>query len=101
MKGLMIDLDNTLYGYEVCNKYAKLCLIKQLSKDLCIGLANIEKAFDESRKDVKNVLGNTAAGHSRLLYIQKTLEILGISSFKAVMYNELFWKRYFEKMKLF
>ncbi len=99
IKGIMLDLDNTLYDYETCNEYAKYELFRKIEGDM--GVAGAEKAFDEARKSVKKSLEKTAAGHSRLLYIGKALEALGISALHSVRYHDFFWEKYFEKMELF
>ena len=99
IKGVLLDLDNTLYDYETCNEYAKSELFRRIEDDL--GISGAEKAFDEARKSVKKSLEKTASGHSRLLYIGKALEALGVSPFHSVRYHDFFWEKYFEKMQLF
>lgn len=101
IKGILLDLDNTLYGYEVCNEYAKSELFHQIEKDFGKEYLRVAEAFDAARNAVNKSLKGTAAAHSRLLYIQRTLEILGISAFHAVRYHDLFWEKYSENMRLF
>lgn len=100
VRGIMLDLDNTMYDYEPCNEHAKSGLFRSIAADFHMDAGNVEEAFDAARRAVKKQLKGTAAAHSRLLYIQRTLEILGISASHVVRYNDLFWEKYFEKMKL-
>lgn len=102
IKGIIFDLDNTLYSYDLCNEAAMVHVLDYAAK------AGIEKeqflsAFAQGKQAVKECLGsNCAATHNRLLYFQKTLEILNRNPLCEAMdfYNQ-YWDHFLENMKLF
>lgn len=102
VSAILIDLDDTLYDYHSCNNYALKRVLTRLSITFEKPEDILEQIFHESRKNVKKYLGNTAASHSRFLYIQKTIESLNGKTNLALTHElyELFWESYLEKMKL-
>jgi putative hydrolase of the HAD superfamily len=102
IKAVFFDLDNTLYSYEVCNQFAKDQIFKFLSKKVALSQTQIKKLFDQARHETHQRLKNTAASHHRLFYFQTLLEkINGRTSVnETLMLYDLFWKCYFQKMRL-
>ena len=49
-------------------------------KTFSIESNKFDEAFFEARSSVKRRLANVASSHSRLLYMQKTLEILALTT---------------------
>ena len=101
-KGVLLDIDNTIYHYETCHKQALNLLIEELSKLLFLPKETIKNEFLKSRKTVNKRLYDTASSHSRFLYIQLTLEkILGFSDFhNTLKLEKLYWDTFLSKMKL-
>lgn len=102
VKGILLDIDNTIYHYESCHKPSLNILIKELAKLLRASEGIIKKEFLNSRKIVNNRLYNTASSHSRFLYIQLTIEkIIGVSDIRNTLkLEELYWNTFLSKMKL-
>ena len=102
LKGVLLDIDNTIYHYESCHKLALNSLLKELSKLLILPSETIKNEFLKSRKTVNKRLYETASSHSRFLYIQLTLEkILGLSDFyNTLKLEKLYWEKFLEKMQL-
>ena len=102
VKGVLLDIDNTIYHYESCHKPSLNILIKELAKLLSSSKEIIKKEFLNSRKIVNKRLFDTASSHSRFLYIQLTIEkILGGSDFRNTLkLEELYWNTFLSKMKL-
>ena len=102
VKGVLLDIDNTIYHYESCHMQAQSVLIKELSRLLVVPEETIKKEYFNSRKTVNKRLCKTASSHSRFLYIQLTIEkILGISDFENTLKMEkLYWNIFLEKMQL-
>tara|TARA_B100000575_G_scaffold10020_1_gene7376 strand:- start:574 stop:1287 length:714 start_codon:yes stop_codon:yes gene_type:complete len=102
-KAVIFDLDNTLYHYDPCNKFAIKKVSKYIKKKYNISEDNFVKAFNKSKKIVKHDLKNTASSHSRILYFQKLSEIL----FKktkvklSLDLEEIYWSNFLNKAKLF
>ena len=101
-KGVILDIDNTIYHYESCHKLALNSLLKELSKLINLPLEPIKYEFLKARKKVNKSLYRTASSHSRFLYIQLTLEkILGFSDFyNSIKLEKLYWDIFLEKMEL-
>ena len=101
-KGVLLDIDNTIYHYESCHKQALNLLIEEMSKLLTFSEEKIKIEFLNSRKIVNKTLYDTASSHSRFLYIQLTLEkILGYSDFyNTLRLEKLYWDTFLEKMEL-
>ena len=101
-KGVLLDIDNTIYHYKSCHKHALNLLIEEMSKMLTLSKETIKIEFLNSRKIVNKRLYDTASSHSRFLYIQLTLEkILGFSDFHNTLKMEkLYWDIFLEKMEL-
>jgi putative hydrolase of the HAD superfamily len=101
-KGLLLDIDNTLYDYNSTHKYALGKAIKY-----CIDSFNIEEndiinAYQFARKRVHIELSETASSHNRLLYFQKMLEILNINPLEhSFMVYNIYWNNFLEYMKPF
>lgn len=101
-KGVLLDIDNTIYHYESCHKLALNSLLKELSKLLILPSETIKNEFLKSRKTVNKRLYETASSHSRFLYIQLTLEkVLGLSDFyNTLKLEKFYWEKFLEKMQL-
>lgn len=59
--------------------------------------------FSEARKQIKQRIGATAASHSRLLYFQRMLELLGLNAqvSLALDLEQTFWRAYLQQAELF
>lgn len=77
-------------------------LFKAIGNDFALPEAKVMEAYDAARKEVHHRLKGTASMHSRLLYIQGTLEALGINPMQSgvLRYNAIFWDAYFQHMEL-
>ena len=91
-KGILLDIDNTLYDYENCHTYAM---------EMCIELMRSKFHVDKS-EFIDQRLKNTAASHNRLLYFQGVFEILEINSLNhsLELYN-CYWDNFIEKIQPF
>lgn len=101
-KGILLDIDNTLYDYNITHSIAKNRVL-----DYCIsefGLAKVEigSAYEKARNKVHVELSETAASHNRLLYFQKMLEILNVNTLKYSLeiYN-VYWDNFLAVLKPF
>ena len=99
IKAILIDLDNTLYPYDPSHEKALKAAFAVLPNAIPHPL--LEAAFTQGRKSIHNTLKDTAASHNRLLYFQKTLEILDINQplLALAMYNT-YWDTFIENMRL-
>lgn len=101
-KNLILDLDDTLYGYEKPHKLALNSVVDSFSNEFKISKTHTQSSFDQARKNTHDQLPTRAASHNRLLYFQKMLEINGLNSMQyALKYYELYWGVFLEQMSLF
>jgi putative hydrolase of the HAD superfamily len=105
MKALIFDLDDTLYDCNYTNNTASVEAVCRYTAQnlLHIDNAQVSKAFEQARMSVKKeMLGDVAAQHNRMLYFQRTLELLGYSPtlFALEMYD-YFWNDFLERITLF
>jgi len=102
IKGIIFDLDGTIYDYNKVHKTAMAELTKYAAKNLSINGAEWENAYNEGRKKIHNTLKGTAAQHNRLLYIQNALELLKINPLKyALNFYEIYWNTFLDNMEFF
>ena len=70
-KGILLDIDNTLYDYNKPHAFAKNKVLEYCMSELNLSKAEINIAYEKARKQVHIELSETAASHNRLLYFQK------------------------------
>jgi len=103
IKGVLLDLDNTLYEYAVCNDNAKEAVFSLLSQSLKIEKATIEKEYGASRSEIHKRLGQIASSHSRYLYIKECIEnVTGKIDLELTKSAaDIFWNTYYKSMTLY
>lgn len=101
-KGLLLDLDNTLYDYSISHAYAKKSVVQHCEAEFNIDETVILSAYEKARKKVHNELSETAASHNRLLYFQNMCEMLTINPIKQSLklYN-IYWDTFLENITPF
>ncbi|MCT7433177.1 HAD family hydrolase [Aliarcobacter cryaerophilus] len=101
-KGILLDIDNTLYNYDITHKIAKNQVLEFCINELNLEKDIVENAYEIGRKKVHIELSETAASHNRLLYFQKMCEILNINSLDYAfrIYN-IYWDTFLENMTPF
>lgn len=102
IKGVIFDLDDTLYSYKDINDNAINKVCEYICKKLNINKENFYKAFELGRENTKKVMTyDCAAKHNRMIYFQKTLELLDENpiSYALEMYD-IYWNTMLETMKL-
>jgi len=98
---ILLDLDNTLYGnYPACNDAGTHAACSRLSTALSLPLSSVLQAYAQSREHVHARLRNTAASHSRFLYLQGCIEQLsGRTQEKlCVQAEHVFWEHFMDTM---
>ncbi len=101
-KKLILDLDNTLYGYDVPHKIALSAVLENFSDKFNISEEQTKQSFDRARQNTHLELPASAASHNRLLYVQKMLEYNGLNSMRyALKFYELYWGTFLANMALF
>jgi putative hydrolase of the HAD superfamily len=100
-KGILLDLDNTLYDYNAAHKPALEAVLAWLTTTLKQPREDVQAAYTESRRRVNHDLHGLASSHSRLLYFQGICEHFRVSPYEfAIDAEELYWKEFFQHMAL-
>jgi len=102
-EAIIFDTDNTLYPYDPAHKAATESVVKKAINIFGVSESEFIQAFDSSRAEVKNRLGNTASSHSRLLYFQRTIEHLGMGTriLTTLDLEQTYWRAFLANAKLF
>lgn len=100
---ILFDTDNTLYSYDPANQAAVAAIKEKVVKTLGVSEAEFMRAYSQARIDVKSRLGSTASSHSRLLYLQRMLEIMGLGSqvLMALDLEQTYWRTFLSNAILF
>ena len=99
----LFDTDNTLYPYDPAHAAAQKAVRDKVAKTFSISHEDFDKAFKEARTQVKARLKHTASSHSRLLYLQRMLEIMGLGSqvLLALDFEQTYWRTFLSNAVLF
>jgi putative hydrolase of the HAD superfamily len=97
------DIDNTLYPYEPAHRKAMNAVLEKIAHELGIKTREAEQAFIEARGSIKQQLGNTAASHSRLLYFNRSIELLGFHTqpLLALDLEQRYWGAFMNNIVLY
>lgn len=100
---ILFDTDNTLYSYEPAHEAAQNAVRQKVVKKFSIKENDFNQAFKEARQQVKLHLKGLASSHSRLLYMQRMLEIMGLGSqvLLALDFEQTYWRTFLSNAILF
>lgn len=100
---ILFDTDNTLYPYNPAHAAAHRAVRDKVVATFSIAPEVFESAFKEARSQVKSRLKHTASSHSRLLYLQRMLEIMGLGSqvLLALDFEQTYWRTFLSHAILF
>jgi putative hydrolase of the HAD superfamily len=100
---VLFDTDNTLYPYDPANAAAVAAVVAKATQMFAIGADQVQAALARARTETKQRLGETASSHSRLLYFQRMLELLGLGSqvLLALDLEQTYWRTFLSNAVLF
>ena len=102
LKGVIFDLDDTLYDYKTANKIAVDYILMYMADQYQLDDKVVKEAVNHGKKMTKQLLTEGAAQHSRLLYYQHALELLNVSPVgKAWRLECLFWDKFLDRIELY
>lgn len=102
IKGVLLDLDDTLYAYEPCHQKSLHACKTHAFEKYAMTADVFEANFLLARKKVHDSLHHQGASHSRLLYFQKQHELIfGYTNpTYALSMEELYWNTFLSAMIL-
>jgi FMN phosphatase YigB (HAD superfamily)/ribulose-5-phosphate 4-epimerase/fuculose-1-phosphate aldolase len=100
-KGLLFDLDNTIYSYTKCHDLALDECINYLLT-ICDMSYNILKNMYKSISiNLKNELQNTASSHNKSIYLKHLTEELNLNYLHSIKLNEIYWTIFYKNITPF
>jgi putative hydrolase of the HAD superfamily len=101
IKGILLDIDNTLYDYETAHKAALELVLASLVKKYSLDRNTLNQYYEKARVETHVVLSEMAASHNRLLYFQRMFEYLNMNALRYTLdaYND-YWDTFIENIKL-
>ena len=100
---VILDTDNTIYEYGPAHRDALSATRDKATSLLGITKGDFDKAYQRARKEVKNRLGHTASSHSRLLYFQRLIEIIGLKTqlLLTLDLTQTYWRTFLTSAQMF
>lgn len=99
--GMLLDLDHTLYDYHAAHEVALDAGLNLLSQRIERERDEVQATFARARKEIHVELAGQASSHSRFLYFQRSVEILGFKPSSIVLdCEERYWGTFLENMVL-
>ena len=100
---VIFDTDNTLFSYDEAHEAGLAAVNAKATKTLNLSEAQFEEAFQKARKQIKAQLGGTASSHSRLLYFQRTMELVGLRTqiLQSLDFEQTYWRVFLNRARLF
>ena len=98
-KALLLDIDNTLYDYNVVHAVAINSVMKLCINNSDFDESKITSAYEKARQQVHLELLGTASSHNRLLYFQRMCELMKLNPLQhsMEMYNT-YWDSFLEHL---
>ncbi|MHA1597595.1 MAG: HAD family hydrolase [Alphaproteobacteria bacterium] len=102
-RAIIFDTDNTLYPYDPAHKAAMQAIEAKAEQLLNISVPEFRKVLSEARAQTKARLQSTASSHSRLLYLQRAIELLGLGTqiFLTLDLEQTYWRTFLASSTLF
>ncbi len=102
-KAVIFDIDGTIYSYVANDKIAVESLCEYAENVLYVDEEEFRTAYNKAKRIVKEErLKDGGAKHSKVLFFQTTLELLGKSAFRYVLeMYDVYWNSFLANMKPF
>lgn len=102
-KGIILDLDNTIYDYDFSHATAIQTIFQYLLDNYKIPITESAEKYDECNKKLKFELNNTASSHNKSIYFKHIIEQYFCKNdyYLLPILNELYWNTFYKNMKYF
>lgn len=100
-KGILLDIDNTLYQYQPLHDMAQTTLLEYIQGKYSRNATEVAAAFSQAKMQIKQNTPQTASSHNRLLYIQNLCEILQLDSLShSLDFYNVYWDTFLAGLSL-
>ena len=97
-KGLIFDLDNTLYNYTKCHNFALDKCILYLCNFTTFSYEQIKHIYNEISHELKIELQNTASSHNKSIYFKQLIEKLNMKYSHLHVLHDMYWNNFYESI---
>ena len=101
-KGIILDLDNTIYDYDFCHTEALSEVFNYLIQhNTTLTIENMERIYKDISKNLKDELNLTASSHNKSIYFKQLLEYLNMSLSLFSKINNMYWDAFYKNLTCF
>jgi len=102
-KGVIFDLDDTLFDYNKCNEIALRNVINYIidNNEKYKNYDYIKKIYNDISINLKTELKNTASCHNKSIYIKQLIEKLNLNYSLFSKLNNLYWDNFYKDIACF
>lgn len=100
-KGLLFDLDNTVYSYTKCHDLALDECINYLLNVCDVPYNILKNMYKNISINLKNELQNTASSHNKSIYFKHLIEELNLNYLHSIKLNEIYWRIFYNNITPF
>ena len=98
-KGIIFDLDNTIYDYNLCHNTAINEVFDYLiQNNNSLNIEYIKRVYEDISIKLKFELTNTAYSHNKSIYFKQLLEKLNIGFSLFLPINNIYWEIFYKNM---
>lgn len=103
LKGIFFDLDNTLYDYDAADTIATQALYQEFQKTTPMSFDEFKHLYGQAKNEIKRELGDAAASHNRVLYLQRLIEKVHktFTSERILTLYHTYWNTLLANAKMF
>ena len=98
---VIFDIDDTMYEYLPCHEHALYSVAEKFQNLYNIDKKEFIKLYKIAREELKSQKLRGGSAHSRFLYIQRLLEIMGLGTRPSLVLDleQSYWTFFISKMK--
>lgn len=102
-KGIIFDLDDTLYDYKKCNEMAVESMIMYIinNNERHKNFQSIKLIYNDISDRLKYELNSTASSHNKNIYIKQLLEHLKLDLNLFKYLKDIYWNIFYENILCF
>lgn len=97
----LVDLDDTLYSYQITHQRALEHALKSLSVASKLDLERLFRSYQSISTALKDELGMTAASHNRFIYFKQLCKAEGLPLGLVQITNHIYWDHFYSNMVAF